>query len=186
MRWDRLVDDLTAQLDAEEARASAGLVAELTRAERATVTLAARFEASRGRLVQVEIDPSGSGSPWRVEGSVADVADDWVLVVERGRSHLLVTRWISAVHGLARGSAPVRARRAAGLTAVLRRVSAARETVRIRSTTSDLTCRVVAVGADHVDVEVAGPGTGPHASRRRPCRSGRSSASARSTEAAAR
>jgi len=80
VRWDDLFADLAGQLEARPGAEQAELVADLTRAERAGITLTDRFRAHRGpvRLVQANGES--------LFGEVTDAGPDWVLIIhaERG------------------------------------------------------------------------------------------------------
>jgi hypothetical protein len=79
MRWDRLFDDLQAQLDAEGQRELDIEVSDRTRRERAQVGLHERLIAHRGRRIELRL---AAGAV--VSGSVADACSDWLLVEDPG------------------------------------------------------------------------------------------------------
>ncbi|ROS78509.1 hypothetical protein [Cellulomonas sp. PhB143] len=176
MRWDRLVDDLSAQLDAELAADDRALVGDLTRAEQATVTLAARLAGARGSAVSVRACGGGdrggagaeawAGSDLRVSGVVAAVAHDWVVLDVAGRGHLLPLAAVAVVEGLGPAAVDVPARPGASLAAVLRGVMRDRQAVEVRTGAAVLRGRVARVGRDHLDVEQVGlDGVRPTGSR---------------------
>lgn len=80
VRWDDLFADLAGQLEAGPGAEQAELVADLTRAERAGITLTDRFRAHRG---PVRLVPANGES---LSGEVTDAGPDWVLIIhaERG------------------------------------------------------------------------------------------------------
>ncbi|SDS28820.1 hypothetical protein SAMN04489860_1217 [Paraoerskovia marina] len=148
MRWDRLVDDLEAQFDAEARAGLAGQTAELTRAEQAAVVLADRLRATRDPVSVV----LGDGSV--VTGRVAHVGADWVVVrPEPGRDsgdELVPISAIDVVEGVG-----VRTRadeRMPRLTSVLRALQRDRVLLTIRTRAASTTGRLARVGRDHLDV----------------------------------
>ena len=86
VRWERLFDDLEAQLRTEEARELAAEVADRTRRERALVGLHDRFAAAADRTV-VELRVAGVGL---LEGLVTGSGPDWVLLDHRAEHPLAV------------------------------------------------------------------------------------------------
>jgi hypothetical protein len=150
MRWERLFDDMEAQLDAASAAELAGEVAERTRYELSRVTLADRLLVWEGQ--PVALDLLGGAA---VAGRLDRAAEQWV-VVRQGSLPALVP--LAAVV-LARGlGAPVAATRSGvlrrlGLRAALRAVARDRSQVRIELVDGRaVTGTVDAVGADHLDL----------------------------------
>ena len=86
MRWERLFDDLEAQLRSDETRELAAEVADRTRRERALVGLHERFAAAADRAV-VEIRVAGVGL---LRGLVTGSGPDWVLLDHRVEPALTV------------------------------------------------------------------------------------------------
>src|SRR4051812_11039736 len=96
MRWEALFADMEAQLAAAERADLRADVAELVRAERATVHLVDRLRDAVGRRVRVHVLGADV-----VEGEVLDAAEQWILVgQERERRVLVPSRAIVAVAGL--------------------------------------------------------------------------------------
>lgn len=149
MRWDRLFDDLEAQLALEQARDQAAEVADRTRRERALLDLQVRLLANRGRVVGLRLASAS------LEGVLGDVGPDWLVIEPRPNDPVLVTLGaLRSVTGLVAGAqaASVVARRFAFGSAV-RAVSRDRATVAL----SDLEGRVSTgtidvVGADHLEL----------------------------------
>lgn len=84
MRWDRLFDDLQAQMDAEGQRELDLEVSDRIRRERAQVGLHERLIAHRGQRVELRL-----AAGVVVSGNVADAGADWLLVEgpgDRGRA----------------------------------------------------------------------------------------------------
>ena len=79
MRWDRLFDDLQAQMDADGQRELELEVSDRTRRERAQVGLHERLIAHRGQRVELRLVAGV-----RVSGAVADAGSDWLLVEDPG------------------------------------------------------------------------------------------------------
>lgn len=162
MRWERLFDDLEAQLDADDARELAAEVADRTRRERAQLGLFERLTAVVDGAV-VELRVAGLGT---VRGAVTGCGPDWVLVDQRGDLPLSVVRAgapdrpalvavpaIRAVTGLV-GAAPSGAvARGFGLGAALRAVSRDRAVVDVVDIDGAVvTGTLDAVGQDLVEV----------------------------------
>ena len=152
VRWDALFGDLEAQLGAATAQDRAHEVAELTRAERATVLLADRLRASHGDGVTVAVR---SGA--RVHGVLVDVGAAWLLVADARREHLVPLAAVVSVTGLRDGAAPPEASalRRLGLGHVLREIARDRSVVRVVTLAATAQGRIDAVGADHLDLAVA-------------------------------
>ncbi|WP_298460346.1 hypothetical protein [uncultured Cellulomonas sp.] len=152
MRWEALFADLEAQLAAAEAAEVTAQVAEVTRAERATVTLGGRLRAARGGAVTVRLRGGEL-----VTGTVLDVAGQWVLTGDGPRRALVPLAAVDAVRGLAPASHPdegVVSRRL-GLGHALRALARDRAAVRISTDGGQVTGRIDGVGADHLDLTVA-------------------------------
>ena len=154
MRWEALFADLEAQLDASDAAGLAAEIADLTRAERATVDLAGRLRAAQGGPATIVV--AGGDT---VAGLLLEVAAQWVLVGDGVRRALVPLAAVAAVGGLAVRSAPSAGEvaRRLGLGAALRALARDRVTVRVATDGGDLAGRIERVGADHLDL-VAGPG----------------------------
>lgn len=154
MRWEALFADLEAQFDASDGADLAAEIADLTRAERATVALADRLRAAQGSGVTIVV--AGGDT---VAGQLLEVAAQWVLVGEGTRRALVPLGAVTAVGGLAVRSAPSdgEVARRLGLGAALRALARDRVTVRVATDGFELTGRVERVGADHLDLSVAAP-----------------------------
>jgi hypothetical protein len=149
MRWEALFADMEGQLEAADAAELLAGVPDLTRAERATVTLAGRLRAARSGTVVIRVR---SGE--LVTGSVLDVADQWLLLGDGSRRALVPAAAVTAVRGLDVGSSPdagVVARRL-GLGHALRALARDRAPVRVVTAAGELAGRLDRVGADHVDL----------------------------------
>ena len=149
MRWEALFADMEAQLDAAAAADLAAEVADLTRAERATVGLLDRLRAAQGANVAILVVGGDT-----VAGILLDVAGQWVLVGDGSRRALVPLSAVVAVRGLSIRSAPAAGEvaRRLGLGSALRALSRDRVTVRIRADGAELAGRIERVGADHLDV----------------------------------
>ena len=150
MRWESLFADMEAQLAAARLADVRADVAELARAERASITLSARARASVGRPVRVLV-----GSSDVVEGDLIDAAPEWLLLATSPvRRALVPLASAVAIDGLAPhaapGAGPVESR--LGLGHALRALARDRVAVRVRAGGADLTGRIERVGADHLDL----------------------------------
>jgi hypothetical protein len=152
MRWDRLFDDLQAQLDADGQRELDLEVSDRTRRERAQVGMHERLIAHRGLGVELRL-----AAGVLVSGSIADAGSDWLLVHERGdRGSLVPFGAIVAINGLgaraAVGAGTATAKRF-GLGYALRGLSRDRAVVSLTDIAGSVTTGTVdAVGADALDL----------------------------------
>lgn len=156
MRWETLFADMEAQLAAADRAGVRADVAELVRAERATVHLADRLRGSVGRRQRVRI---AGAEP--IEGDLVDVAEQWVLLAQGAERRVLVPIGaIAAIAGVGAHVAPDpgRVERRLGLGHALRVLARDRAAVVVRAADVELVGRLGAVGADHVDVVVEGAG----------------------------
>jgi hypothetical protein len=153
VRWDALFEDLAAQLAAAERAEVTDAVADLTRAEHATMTLAERLRATAGAVTLELHDGS------RVTGHVREVAAEWLLLGEGNRQHLVPLRAVAAATGVGRFARPVDGARSGrlGLGHVLRALMRDRLPVQVRTTAGVHPGWIARVGKDHLDVET-GPG----------------------------
>lgn len=152
MRWDALFGDLELQLEAARAQSQTRDVADLTRAERASIRLRDRLRAATGSDVRISLR---SGS---VVGTLRDVGSGWVLVHDT-RERLIPLAAITSIGGLGAASAPepgVVVRRL-GLGHALRAIARDRSVVQMTAGAGQLTGRIDAVGADHVDLALVHP-----------------------------
>lgn len=148
-RFDRILADIEGRHAHEEQEQLRAVSEELTRAERAQVTLLDRLRGAVGQIVTVH-PPSGPA----VRGEVAEVGEDWVHL-RAGGSRVLVPRaGIVLVEGLSPRSRPARDGAVPGLSflGMLRHLSRDRELVHVQTAVGRVTGRVAAVGADAVDV----------------------------------
>lgn len=149
MRWDDLFADLLSQMDAVTAGDRAAEVAELTRAERASVGLADRVRGAAGSPVAVTVR-----SGLVVRGLRGEVGASWFLLQDGVREHLVPLHAVVGMTGLSGHAAattrPVLDR--LSLTHALRAVARDRSVVRVLTSAWSLHGRVDAVGADHLDL----------------------------------
>ena len=149
MRWEALFADMEAQLEAAQAADRAVEVADLTRAERASVELGDRLRAAQGADVRIAV-----AGGHVVDGELLEVAAQWLLVGEGPRRALVPLAAVVAVRGLPARSIPARSEvaRRLGLGYALRAIARDRVTVRIATDGSVLAGRIESVGADHLDL----------------------------------
>ncbi|WP_456826400.1 hypothetical protein [Cellulomonas sp. P5_E12] len=150
MRWESLFADMEAQLAAGQLAGVRADVAELARAERASVGLAARARSSVGCRLHVLV-----GSADAVEGELVDAAPEWLLLADSpARRALVPMSAVVAVDGLVAHAAPapgvVEAR--LGLGHALRALARDRAVVRLDAGGGELSGRIERVGADHLDL----------------------------------
>lgn len=105
MSWEHelfaLFDDLEGQAAALWEADREAELADRARAEYATVTLASRLMASRGRTVALDVPHVG-----RVEGRLDRLGDGWCLVSGAGQDWVVPLPAVVAVHGAAERSVP--------------------------------------------------------------------------------
>jgi hypothetical protein len=150
MRWESLFADMEAQLDAARAAQLAADVADLTRAERATVPLEGRLRAARGTELTVRL-PGGDAA----SGTVLEVAAQWLLLGDGSRRALVPLAAVQAVSGLPMAAHPRddgHVGRRLGLGHALRALARDRVVVRLATDGAEVVGRLDRVGADHVDV----------------------------------
>ena len=149
MRWERLFDDLEAQLASDEAHDRAAEIADRTRRERALIDLHARLLANVGARLD-----------WWVGGQtltavVVDVGPDWVLVEPApARPVLLRLDAVRSVSGLRRGAqTPSVVARRLTLGLALGAVSRDRAPVELRDVDGRVLVGTIdVVGADHLEL----------------------------------
>lgn len=148
-RWQRLFDDLEAQLAADDARELRWEVADRTRRERALVDLQARLLGSTGCRGVVVRTPAGP-----LTGEVCDAGSDWVLL-KAGRGQVLVPLpAVRAVTGLgSRTEQPSVVAKGFGLGAALRAISRNRAPVEVVDLDGRTTSGTIdGVAADHLEL----------------------------------
>jgi hypothetical protein len=167
VRWERLFDDLEAQLGSEETRELEAEVADRTRRERALVGLHERFAAATERTV-VELRVAGVGL---VRGVVTGSGPDWVLLDHRveaalsvvpatgsgaarvDRPVLVATQAVRAVTGLGGAEHIGPVARGFGLGSALRAVSRDRAVVDVVDVDGGVvTGTIDNVGQDYLEV----------------------------------
>lgn len=153
MRWQRLFEDLDAQLASEALRERSAEVADRTRYERAQVDLQARLLGSVGGLtVTVRL------AQRTVTGTVRDVGPDWVLLETVDASCLIPTAAVCTLSGLAPGAAvPSAVARRFGLGSALRGISRDRSVVDLVAGGARLTGTIDVVAADHLELAEHAP-----------------------------
>lgn len=148
MRWERLFDDLEAQLDADARATLAAEVADRTRHERALVELADRLVANAGRSVRVHL---AGGSTY--EGVLGEVAQQWFVLTGPVLVPLAAVVGIRGLGTTALTSGRDGVQRRAPLASALRAVARDRSPVRLDLVDGHvLSGTLDAVGADHVDL----------------------------------
>lgn len=157
MRWTALFADMELQLDAADARGRDQDLADLTRAERASVRLADRVRACVGGDVRLVLRDGTT-----VAGTVRDVGPVWLLLADNAREHLVPLASVATAVGLGELSAPPEGTvlRRLGLGHALRAVARDRSVVRAVTTGGTVTGRLDGVGGDHIDVALVHPDSG--------------------------
>jgi hypothetical protein len=148
-RWDRLFEDLEAQVQADASRELRAEVADRTRRERALVGMPARLLGNAGRHVVVRT-PAGEHA-----GPIREVGADWLLLQPTAERLVLIpTSAVRSVTGLRAGShEPSLVARSLGLGAALRAISRDRAAVELTDLDGHvLTGTLDAVGADHLEL----------------------------------
>ncbi len=167
VRWERLFDDLEAQIEADASRELASEVADRTRRERAQLALADRFTALLDGA-PVEVRVAGVGA---VRGVVSGAGPQWVLLDQRAagvpgqrglggggaagadRPVLVAMTAVRAVVGLAGARTSGAVAKGFGIGAALRAVSRDRAVVDVVDVDgSVVTGTLDVVGQDLVEV----------------------------------
>ncbi|MGP9538987.1 hypothetical protein ACT3SP_13320 [Brachybacterium sp. AOP43-C2-M15] len=165
MRFERIFDDLEGQFAHQQQEEMRAVSEELTRAERAQLTLADRLRGAGDDPLTLHLGPS-----LRATGRVEEVGVAWVSLRERrggGRSviPLAAVALVEGLPGRARPAeeSPISSR---SLGSVLREIARDRSVVRLETTAGSVVGRLAAVGADAMDVrslptgeQTAVPGT---------------------------
>ncbi|AEG45064.1 hypothetical protein [Isoptericola variabilis] len=152
-RWELLFADLEARLAAEEAAEREGAVAELTRAEQASVATTDRLRGAVGATLRLELLDGEL-----LDGRLRRVAATWLLLDGHGvrgpGQHLVPLSAVAGVLGAGRHAAPSTARTdGLGLGTALRGLQRDRVRVLVRTRASSVTGRIARVGADHLDLD---------------------------------
>ncbi|RJK95416.1 hypothetical protein [Vallicoccus soli] len=110
MRWERLFDDLEAQLDAADRAELAAEVADRSRREAALLRTGDRLAAAVGTALGLHVLGGGA-----VQGVLEEVGRDWLLLAEPAGGRAVVPlAALAGVTGLGRRSAPPAPTGAAG------------------------------------------------------------------------
>lgn len=126
MRWDELFGDLESQWQAQVRRDLDAEVADRTRRERATIALADRLAAHRGRVVGVTLVDGTL-----VDGRVLEVGQGWLLLSAVTGSCLVPTTAVAGVTGLERRAGVPEPGRSFGFGYALRGLSRDRVAVTV-------------------------------------------------------
>lgn len=151
MRWERLFDDLEAAMAAEAAREQDSEIAERTRRERALLGLHERL-AGQPAEAALSVRVAGLG---QVDGTVADVGSDWVLIVRSSERRVLVPfTAVLRLSGLVGRVGPASGvAKAFGIGAALRAISRDRAPVRVVDVEgAPVTGTIDGVGQDWLEV----------------------------------
>lgn len=148
-RWDRLFEDLEAQLAAEELRELRAEVADRTRRERSLIDLQARLLGSVGRSGVAVRTPGLT-----LQGRIKDAGPDWLLLDGARGSVLIPYTAVRSLTGVgSRVEQPSLVAKGFGFGMTLRALSRNRLVVEV----ADLEGRAVTgtidgVGADHLEL----------------------------------
>jgi len=156
VRWDDVFAELAADAEELDRRERDAEIADRTRAELATITLADRFRAAQGRQVSVRVQGLGV-----LVGQVQRVTPHWLLLSSSGATEWLVA-WsgVAGASGLPRQAVARTAGRvesALGWPATWRVLARDRATVHVvRHDGSSITGVAQRVGADFVEIQPGG------------------------------
>lgn len=163
-----LFADLAGQLEVAEALDLDSAVADLTRAETATITLDDRVRAAVGLPLQLLLVGGLD-----LQGELREASSEWLLLVSAGREVVVPLRSVESLRGLGVRAAPGagapgsgRPRSVLTLGHALRGIARDRTVVRVRTPHREHVGRINRVGKDHLDVAAvpldgrgrAGPG----------------------------
>ncbi|MCI1640915.1 MAG: hypothetical protein LKI58_02520 [Actinomyces sp.] len=156
MDLDLYLADLEGRFDAERRMLEEALVGELTDAERAGVSLAARLLARSGERLTVLVRGGG-----RLSGRVKDVARTWVLLATPGGDSLIPLTAVAAVWPLGASAVDESSvRHAVGVGHILRELAEDAAEVVIDHDAGIHQGTVRAVFADHLDIETRAGASG--------------------------
>lgn len=149
MRWDRLFEDLEAQLEEQARLERDAEVADRTRAERARITLSERLVGAVGDELTFRVRGGAA-----VAGELQDTGEGWLLLATpHRRSVLLPTAAVVGVHGLGRAPRDDTRARRFGLGSALRAISRDRRPVVVTDVDrADAHGTIDVVGADAFDL----------------------------------
>lgn len=148
MRWDLLFADLEALADATDIAHFDAEVRDLTRSERASISLAARLVQAKGSDVTVTTRDAVSTS-----GAVEDAAAGWLLLGDSRHQTLIPMHAVSVVAGLGPGAAELSGiERRLGLGHVLRALARDRARVVVSTLSGEVTGMIGVVGADYIEL----------------------------------
>jgi len=149
VRWDRLFDDLEAQLRLEEVRDRDAETADRTRHERSQLDLQARLVSNVGTAHLGLRLPTAM-----VTGRLVDVGPDWLLLEHHDRATVVSLAAVRSMTGLQPGArTPSVVARRFGLGAALRVVSRDRAVVELVDLEGTaVTGTIDVVGADHLQL----------------------------------
>ncbi|MEP7764120.1 hypothetical protein [Sanguibacter sp. 25GB23B1] len=154
MRWEMLFADLAGQLTVVEALELDSAVADLTRAETATISLEDRIRAAVGRPLQLLLVGGLD-----LHGELRETSSEWLLLVAAGREVLVPLSAVESLRGLGVRAAPGPGSPGAGrpssvlsLGHALRGIARDRTVVRVRTPHREYVGRINRVGRDHLDV----------------------------------
>lgn len=159
MRWDALFNDLEAQLESAATREQESEIRERTRVEQSRLTLVQRLTGHLDRPLAVTTRGGRS-----LTGLLTTVGSAWIAVLVEGRSIIVPLQSLSSIRGLGRGAGQPLTGFAArlGLGSALRALSRDRAQVSIWliAPAARTTGVIDRVGADFLDLGLAGPGDG--------------------------
>lgn len=151
MRWDALFTDLAAQWEAGLRDADEAQIKELAEAEAAGTRIQDRIRGRRGAAITVRLR-DGSGR----SGTIVDVAQEWVVLAEGERRHLLPAHAVAVVWPLGpTAPEPSRVERSLTLGHVLRALANEGAHVVVHGDGGVFDGRIIRVGADHLDLATA-------------------------------
>jgi hypothetical protein len=148
VRWDRLFDDLHAQVDASRRAEVWSQSADLGRAHRAEITLIRRCLAAGAARLTITT-PGGD-----ITGTCCRAADHWLLLRAEHGDVLIPMHAVRSVRGLPHAAAPPQGRVAGSLTLshIFRQLCRDRLPVAVHLGPDEAHGTIDAVGRDHLDL----------------------------------
>ncbi|WP_188667524.1 hypothetical protein [Tersicoccus solisilvae] len=159
MRWDALFEDLQSQWESLQDRARESEIAERTRIDQQSVTLAGRLRASTGAHVRT-LQADGD----MVTGVVGFTGADWVCLRSGPQDVILAVGWCRSWEGLHRATAPPptsvgdRLSLASALRGLSRDRALVTATLAAGQPSTAVRGRIERVGRDFVDLTPVHPG----------------------------